>query len=93
MTLHIIKSAKADTIVQILELITKDDQILLAEDGCYLYSLVHDKLAKECANISALNDHIQARGLSSKADELGISLIDFKQWVMLTHKHPQSTSW
>ena len=93
MTLHIIKSAKADSILQILELATEDDQILLVEDGCYLYSLAKDKLAEACTSIFALSDHMQARGLSDKAKKSGIELIDFKQWVLLTHKHPQSTSW
>ena len=93
MTLHIIKSAKADTIAQVEELIIDGDQVLLVEDGCYLYTLAKQKLAMANNTILALSDHMQARGLADKASALGIELITFKQWVLLTHRHPQSTSW
>lgn len=93
MTLHIIKSAKADTITQVEELITDGDQILLVEDGCYLYTLAKQKLVIPSRTILALSDHMQARGLADKASANGIELITFKQWVLLTHRHPQSASW
>lgn len=93
MTLHIIKSAKADTITQIEELIAAEDQVLLVEDGCYLHTLAKQVLALPDSTILALSDHMQARGLTDKASANGIELITFKQWVLLTHRHPQSTSW
>lgn len=93
MTLHIIKTAKAESILQLAELVTKDDKVLFIEDGCYLYSLTQAKLSETGVSLLALAEHMQARGLSDKSTAAGISLIDFKQWVLLTHKHPQSTSW
>ena len=93
MTLHIIKSAKADTITLVEELMSAGDQVLLVEDGCYLYTLAKQKLAVSNSSILALSDHMQARGLADKACDSGIELITFKQWVLLTHQHPQSTSW
>ncbi len=93
MTLHIIKSAKADTIAQVEALVIDGDQVLLVEDGCYLYTLAKKNLAVPNGSILALSDHMQARGLADKARANGIELITFKQWVLLTHRHPQSTSW
>jgi sulfur relay protein TusB/DsrH len=93
MTLHIIKSAKADTLTQVSELIAEGDQVLLLEDGCYLYTVANKKLIDLTSSILALSDHMQARGLSTKASAAGIELISFKQWALLTHQHPQSTSW
>jgi sulfur relay protein TusB/DsrH len=93
MTLHIIKSAKADTLIQVSELIAEGDQVLLLEDGCYLYTVANKKLIDLTSSILALSDHMQARGLSTKASAAGIELISFKQWALLTHQHPQSTSW
>jgi|TARA_B110000003_G_C16230714_1_gene371085 sulfur relay protein TusB/DsrH len=93
MALHIIKSAKADTLLQAAELASSEDQILLLEDGCYLYSIAQQSFAELQHPIQALADHMQARGLSKKASDLGIELISLKQWVLLTHRHPQSTTW
>jgi sulfur relay protein TusB/DsrH len=93
MTLHIIKSAKADTLFKVAELISPEDQVLLLEDGCYLYTLAQHQFTELQSPIQALIDHMQSRGLSEKANNVGIELISFKQWVLLTHTHPQSTSW
>ena len=93
MTLHIIKSAKAEVIIQISELIAEGDQVLLLEDGCYLYTVAMQNLAAANNTILALSDHMQTRGLTSKASSAGIELINFKQWALLTRSHPQSTSW
>jgi sulfur relay protein TusB/DsrH len=92
MTLHIIRSAKANTVAQVSELISEGDQVLLLEDGCYLYTLAKQVITSSNA-ILALADHMQARGLNAKASAAGIELISVKQWVLLTHHHPQSTSW
>lgn len=92
MTLHIIKSAKANTVAQVSELISEGDQVLLLEDGCYLYTLAK-QITESSNSILALADHMQARGLSAKANAAGIELISVRQWVLLTHRHPQSTSW
>jgi sulfur relay protein TusB/DsrH len=93
MTLHIIKSAKAEAIAQVSELLAEGDKVLLLEDGCYLYTVAKQNLTALGGSITALSDHMQARGLSSKASAAGIELISFKQWALLTHQHPQSTSW
>lgn len=93
MTLHIIKSAKADTLLNVAELASPEDQVLLLEDGCYLYTLAQQQFSELQNPIQALTDHMQARGLTDKATSLGIELISIKQWVLLTHRHPQSTSW
>lgn len=93
MTLHIIKTAKADALLSVAKLISPEDQVLLLEDGCYLYTLAQQKLEELNDPVKALADHMKARGLNEKAKELGIELISFKQWVLLTHLHPKATSW
>lgn len=93
MTLHIIKSAKAESIAHVSELIAEGDQVLLLEDGCYLYTIAKQNLTALGSPILALSDHMQARGLAIKASSADIELISFKQWALLTHRHPQSTSW
>jgi sulfur relay protein TusB/DsrH len=93
MTLHIIKSAKAEALLSVAELASPEDQVLLLEDGCYLYTLAQQKLIDLKSPVQALTDHMKARGLNEKACALGVELISFKQWVLLTHKHPKATSW
>jgi sulfur transfer complex TusBCD TusB component (DsrH family) len=89
MTLHIIKSGQVSAI-QHVELIYQDnDQVVLIEDGCYLYTLAMQKFDK----VAALSDHTKMRGLSVKANNLGVKLISFKEWALLTRDHPQSTTW
>lgn len=89
MALHIIKTGQALAINQVERIFQLDDQILLIEDGCYLYSLAQQHLSE----VVALADHMKMRGLVTKAEKLGIELISFKEWALLTHKHQQSTSW
>lgn len=89
MALHIIKSAQASTIVEIEEIIKEDDQVLLTEDGCYLYTLA----AQKFPNLQAMSDHTASRGLTSKAEALGIELISIKQWALLTRAHSQILTW
>ena len=89
MTLHIIKSGQATALQQVERIYQDGDQVLLIEDGCYLYTLAKQKFN----NVAALSDHIKMRGLSDKADNVGVTLISVKQWVLLTHTHKQSTTW
>jgi sulfur relay protein TusB/DsrH len=89
MTLHIIKSGQASAIQQVERIYQEDDQVLLIEDGCYLYTLAKQKFTK----LAALSDHMKMRGLLSKANSLEIELISFKEWALLTRSHPQSTTW
>lgn len=89
MTLHIIKSGQASAVEQVERLYQEDDQVLLIEDGCYLYTLAKRKLD----NILALSDHMKMRGLTNKAEDLGVEMISFKQWALLTRSHQQSTTW
>lgn len=89
MALHIIKSAQASTIVDIEDIIQDDDQVLLTEDGCYLYTIAAQKFPK----LQAMSDHMNSRGLTSKAEALGIELISIKQWALLTRAHPQILTW
>jgi sulfur relay protein TusB/DsrH len=89
MTLHIIKSGQASAIQQVERIYQDNDQVLLIEDGCYLYTLAKQNFN----NVAALSDHLKMRGLSAKADSLGIKLISFKEWALLTRSHPQSTTW
>lgn len=89
MTLHIIKSGQASAIQQVERIYQDNDQVLLIEDGCYLYTLAQQKFD----TVAALTDHLKMRGLLTKAELLGIELISFKEWALLTRSHPQSTTW
>lgn len=89
MALHIIKRAQASVIAEVEGLIQEGDQVLLSEDGCYLYTLARQKFQ----SLKALNDHMQSRGLSAKAKDLGIELISIKQWALLTRAHAQILTW
>ncbi|CCK76055.1 MAG: hypothetical protein KBT75_16280 [Oleispira antarctica] len=89
MTLHIIKSGQASAIQQIERIYQDDDQVLLIEDGCYLYTLAKKSFDK----VAALSDHMKMRGLVAKADALGVEMLSFKEWALLTRSHPQSTTW
>lgn len=89
MALHIIKSAKASTIADIEGLIEEKDQVLLMEDGCYLYTLA----AQKFDNIQAIGDHMKSRGLATKANELNIELISIKQWALLTRACTPIVTW
>ncbi len=89
MALHIIKSAQASAILELEDIFQQDDQILLLEDGCYLYTLT----AQKFPGAQALNDHMQSRGLSAKATALGIKLITMKQWALMTRAHSQILTW
>jgi sulfur relay protein TusB/DsrH len=89
MALHIIKSGQASAIAQVERLQQDDDQVLLLEDGCYLYTLAQQKLS----NVQAMASHMESRGLAGKAKDLGIELISIKQWALLTRQHPQIMTW
>lgn len=89
MTLHIIKSGQAIAIQQVERIYQDQDQVLLIEDGCYLYTLANQKFEA----VVALSDHMKMRGLSPKAQKLGLKLISFKEWALLTRTHQQSTTW
>lgn len=89
MALHIIKSAQASAIVDIEGIIQDDDQVLLTEDGCYLYTLAAQKFPQ----LKAMSNHMDSRGLSSKAASLRIELISIQQWALLTRTHPQILTW
>ena len=89
MTLHIIKSGQAIAIQQVERIYQDQDQVLLIEDGCYLYTLAKQKFEL----VIALSDHMKMRGQSSKAEKLGVKLISFKEWALLTRNHQQSTTW
>lgn len=89
MTLHIIKSGQVAAIEQVSRLFEDQDQVLLIEDGCYLYTL-----AKQAFNNPvALSEHMKMRGLLPKAEAAEIELISFKDWALLTRNHQQSTTW
>jgi sulfur relay protein TusB/DsrH len=89
MALHIIKSGQVTAVQQVKRIYQEGDQILLIEDGCYLYTLAKQSFDTVCA----LTDHMKMRGLSSKAAQQGIEQISFKQWALLTRNHQQSTTW
>ena len=89
MALHIIKNAKASCISEIAGLIQDHDQVLLMEDGCYLYTLASQKFD----NLQAISDHMQSRGLTAKASALDIKLISIKQWALLTRTHTPILTW
>ena len=89
MTLHIIKSGQASAIQQVERIFQDNDQVLLIEDGCYLYTLAKQKFD----SVAALSDHMAMRGLAIKADNLAVKLISFKEWALLTRNHTQSTTW
>lgn len=89
MTLHIIKSGQAAAIDQVSRLFEGQDQVLLIEDGCYLYTLAKQAFNKP----AALSEHMKMRGLLPKAEAAGVELISFKEWALLTRNHQQSTTW
>lgn len=89
MPLHIIKSGQAATIQQVEKIYQEGDQVLLIEDGCYLYTIASNSFNQ----MSALEDHMKMRGLANKAKLLGIELISIKKWALLTRNHKQSTTW
>ncbi len=89
MTLHIIKSSQAIAVQQVERIHQDQDQVILIEDGCYLYTLAKQKFE----SVIALSDHMEMRGLSLKAENLGVKLISFKEWALLTRNHQQSTTW
>jgi sulfur relay protein TusB/DsrH len=89
MALHIIKTGQAEAVNQVERIFQDGDQVLLLEDGCYLYTLASQRLI----NVAALADHVKVRGLTAKAGVLGIELISIKQWALLSRNHQQSTSW
>lgn len=89
MALHIIKSGKASAIIEIEGLIEEQDQVLLLEDGCYLYTLA----AQKFDNLKAMSDHMASRGLTAKAIALNIELISIKEWALLTRAHSPIMTW
>jgi sulfur transfer complex TusBCD TusB component (DsrH family) len=89
MTLHIIKSGQITVIDQVERIYQGNDQVILIEDGCYLYTLADQRFDK----IVALSDHMKMRGLSAKAEGLGMQLISFREWALLTRDHTKSTTW
>jgi len=89
MALHIIKTGQALALNQVERIFQLGDQVLLIEDGCYLYSLAQQRFS----GVVALVDHMAMRGLAAKAEKLEIELISFKEWALLTRTHQQSTNW
>ena len=89
MALHIIQSGQATAIAEIEGLVQSGDQVLLLEDGCYLYTLA----AQKFSNLQAMSSHMESRGLTAKATKLGIDLISIKQWALLTRAHSQILTW
>lgn len=89
MALHIIKNAKAACISEIADLIEAHDQVLLMEDGCYLYTLAVQKFD----NIKAIDIHMKSRGLTQKATNLRIELISIKDWALLTRTETPIVTW
>lgn len=89
MALHIIKTAQLSAINDIENLLSDGDQLLLSDDGCYLYTIAASKFVQ----VQALADHMQTRGLTLKAKEAGVELISIKEWALLTRKHQQIMTW
>lgn len=89
MALHIIKNAKASCISEIAGLIQDHDQVLLMEDGCYLYTLA----TQIFHNIKAIDIHMESRGLTHKAADLPIELISIKDWALLTRTETPVVTW
>ncbi|RLR64797.1 sulfurtransferase complex subunit TusB [Pseudomonas aeruginosa] len=78
-----------------LSLLTKNDEILLIQDGV-LAVLKDNHLLKYCLEqqipIYALIDDVLARGLKDQVFHT-IKLIDYGDFVDLTVKHPQQIHW
>lgn len=89
MALHIIKSPQASSINEVEKVFNEGDQVLLSDDGCYLYTLAATKFTK----LQALENHMHSRGLLAKAQGLGIEVINIKQWALLTRAHNQILTW
>ncbi|WP_193015789.1 sulfurtransferase complex subunit TusB [Proteus sp. FME41] len=78
-----------------LSLLTKQDDVLLIQDGV-LAVLEENPLLKYCLqqqiSIYALIDDVLARGLKDQASH-HIKLINYHDFVDLTVKHPQQIHW
>ena len=78
-----------------LSLLTKEDDVLLIQDGV-LAVLEENPLLKYCLqqqiSIYALIDDVLARGLKGQVSH-HIKLINYGDFVDLTVKHPQQIHW
>lgn len=78
-----------------LSLLTKQDDVLLIQDGV-LAVIEENPLLKYCLqqqiSIYALIDDVLARGLKDQASH-HIKLISYSDFVDLTVKHPQQIHW
>ncbi|MEQ4924465.1 sulfurtransferase complex subunit TusB [Proteus hauseri] len=78
-----------------LSLLTKQDDVLLIQDGV-LAVLEGNPLLKFCLKqqipIYALIDDVVARGLKDQASH-HITLVNYGDFVDLTVKHPQQMHW
>ncbi|TRX56888.1 sulfurtransferase complex subunit TusB [Thalassomonas sp. M1454] len=88
-TLHLIRtSAFADNkLQQCIALLEESDQIVLIDDG--VYNVNHNLIDSVSNSISALSEHIQARGLSSN----NIKQMSYTDLVKATEKAGKVITW
>lgn len=94
MVLHIVSTSPfaSQTLSQCLNRMTKQDGLLLIQDG--VYALTDQRLHQQLAGIEklyVLNEDIQARGLGSGT--LSVEIIDYAAFVTLTLVYEHSLSW
>ncbi|AHG19927.1 sulfur transfer complex subunit TusB [Chania multitudinisentens RB-25] len=79
----------------LLRLVTKDDALLLLQDGVLaglVGSLHLDSLLKSSISLYALQDDLDARGVSGYISH-SITVIDYTHFVTLTEKHRSQMAW
>lgn len=91
MILHILtQSPSSEAFSQCLSAVTKNDAVLLIQDGIYAETDT-DLAATGIKNIFALTADRQARGLNTTPE--AISLIDYNDFVALTLEYDKTVTW
>ncbi|MCV6613646.1 MAG: sulfurtransferase complex subunit TusB [Cellvibrionaceae bacterium] len=86
-SLHLINRPQG--LADCLAVCTDADAILLLQDG--VYALLKGQTGR--AKVYALQEDIEARGLSAKVDAEQCELVDYSGFVALCCEHRNSVNW
>lgn len=88
-TLHLIRSNgfTCNKLAQCLSVVQQQDILLLIDDG--VYNVAHSSIATIDNQWFALSSHMQARGLSSTAE----NVIGYQKMVELTEQATKVITW